>query len=132
MKKGIFLGFLIVFSLLVAAKTVSAIVNFLPQFGGRVINTTALEIQALEWAGFQCAVPGSTISIAPLGSPLGTPISYLIPFGIYSKTGYSPMIGQLIIGKYNWWKTTITCTHPAGAVQTVWLDTVGVFGNSRY
>lgn len=127
MKKGIILGFLIVFSLLFTTRTVF---GFLGQFGGRIISTTAIEIQLLEWTGHTCYVPGSTISITPIGSPVGTPTSYLIPFGIYSKTGYSPRSGQLIIGKYSV-KTVISCFHPSGSATMVWLDTIPLFGNSR-
>ena len=133
-RKGIIFGFLIIFLLPFTTKTVWALSNFLsqPQFGGRIINTTAIEIQELEMAGFQCVVPGSTISIAPLGSPVGTPTSYFIPFGTFSKTGYSPRVSQLIIGKYGW-KTTIPCTSATvpPIVTTVWLDTINLFGNSR-
>ena len=118
--------------LFVGTKTVSAVVGFMPQFGGRIIHTKAIEIQELEAAGFQCLVPGSTFSITPIGSPISTPISYFIPAGIYSKTGYSTRAGQLIIGKYSF-KTIISCMQTYYPFMTVpvSLNTVPLFGNSR-
>ena len=105
---------------------------FMPQFGGRIIHTKAIEIQTLEMAGFLCYAPGSTISIVPIGSPLGTPTSYLIPFGVTSKTRISPRAGQLIIGKRSG-KMVINCTLAYFPFTTipVSLDTVFLFGNSR-
>ena len=82
--------------------------------------------------GFQCAVPGTTFSIYPIGSRAGTPTSYLVPSGIYSKTRNAIRISQLIMGKYSF-KTPIVCTSATipPVIVTVPLDTVTMFGNSR-
>lgn len=132
MRKGIIFSFLVIFLLFFSTNIVFAISSFLPQFGGRIIHTKSIEIEGLEAAGFECIVPGSTISIVPIGSPSGTPTSYFIPFGIYSKTGYSLRAGQLIIGKYNW-KVEIECvlSYPPYITIPVSLDTITLFGNSR-
>ena len=115
--------------LFVGTKTVSAVASFMPQFGGRIIHTKAVEIESLEAMGFLCPTAGSTISITPIGSPTGTPISYFIPYGIYSKTGHNTRAGQLIIGKYSL-KTIVNCTL-AHYIIPVSLDTITLFGNSR-
>jgi hypothetical protein len=134
MKRGIIFSLLIVFLLLATTKIAFASfgLSLFPQFGGRIIYPKAIEIQALEAAGFQCIVLGSTFSIMPIGSPIGTPVSYFIPAGIFSKTRNSVRAGQLIMGKYSF-KTMIECILPAEppVIVTVPLDTVTIFGNSR-
>ena len=126
----LWIAFAVVFLVFLNTKTVFAYSSFGKVFAGKIIHTKDIEIQTLEFAGYICPVFGSSISIIPMGSPLGTPTSYFIPFGTYSKTGYSVRTGQLIMGKYSW-KTPIACVHPAGSVQTVWLDTISLFGTSR-
>lgn len=101
-------------------------------FGGRVVNTKAIEIQMLEESGFQCMVPGTSITILPLGSPTGTPISYLIPIGVTSRTRNSIDTGQLILGKY-FGQVAITCVYPSlpPVITSVGLSTITLFGTSK-
>ncbi|KKQ88029.1 MAG: hypothetical protein UT09_C0005G0011 [Parcubacteria group bacterium GW2011_GWF2_38_8] len=141
MRKGIILVLLIVFLAFAGAKIVKS--DAVPAtaarapsvsagfFGGRIINTKALEIEALEGVNFECIVVGSTISIIPIGSPAGTPASYFIPTFITSKTRTTPSVGQLILGKYST-KTPITCIFKGIPPVTVVvnLDTITLFGTS--
>ncbi|MDO8659232.1 MAG: hypothetical protein Q7K54_01395 [Candidatus Parcubacteria bacterium] len=135
MKRGIIFSLLIFFLLLANTNTVFAFSSFrflLPQFSGRIVFSPAIEIASLQMMSFQCAVMGSTFSIYPIGSPAGTPVSYFVPFGVFSKTRNAIRIGQLIIGKYSF-KTPIVCTSSTTppVITTVLLDTVTMFGNSR-
>lgn len=143
MKKGIFFILLIVFLVFVNTNIVRS--DAVPAtatstlsgsgwggfFGGRIINTKALEIETLEASGFICFVPGSTISIIPIGSPPGTPINYFIPSFVTSKTGYGASTGALILGKYGG-IMTISCTLPAEPPITtvVSLNIINLFGAS--
>ena len=132
-RRSIIFSLLVIF-LLLASKTVYASLGFSfgsRQFGGRVAYTEATEITIQKAIGSQCDVLGSTISILPIGSPALTPRSYYIPFSTLSKTKNSLRMGQLIMGKYSPYKTPIVCTSPTGAVTTIQLDTVTLFGNSR-
>jgi hypothetical protein len=119
--------FLVFFS-----NTEIAFASFAKPFGGRILYTKAIEIQMLESTGYVCFVLGETITIKPIGSPMGTPMSYFIPFSVRSKTGNSLRMGQLILGKYGI-KTLITCelTYPPWTPATVSLDTITLFGTSR-
>jgi len=101
-------------------------------FGGRIIYTKALRIQTLEATNYSCAVSGTSIEIKPIGSPPGTPTSYLIPSGTISKTKTTPMASQLILGKYSG-KTPITCTYKGYPpnIQIVNLDNITLFGTSK-
>lgn len=99
------------------------------QFAGIITQTKAQEIQVLENTGYTCTVPGTSIQIRPKAKRGVQPTSYMIPFGTISKTKNALRANQQIIGKYSG-KTTITCVHPAGDVQTVQLDTVTMYGNS--
>jgi len=133
MKKGIIFVLLIIFTIFIGAKTVSAfsLGNF---FGGGIIDTKALGIRTLEDAGYICDLSGGTsISIIPIGSPFYTPTNYFIPSYIFSKTGYTPMSGQLIIGRYLY-ITPIVCTYPSNPpfIQIVNLETIDLFGNSEF
>ena len=83
------------------------------QFGGQIVTPKAVEIMAWEAAGFICSVPGTSLSIAPIGSPPGTPSSYFIPTHVTSETGITPMPGQLIIGKH----FGTTAVHLPGQTQ---------------
>ena len=127
----LWIAFAIVFFVSFGIKNTDAALNVKPQFGGRIISTKAVEIQELEYMGYECPVFGSSISITPIGSPLGTPTSYFIPFYNISKTGTSIMTGQLIIGKYSW-KTPITCIRlEPPSIKPVFLDTITLFGTSK-
>ena len=98
-------------------------------FGGRIINTTATEIQTLQSSGWECIVPGTSITIRPIKSPA----TYIIPAGVISKTKTTPRSGQWILGKYSG-KTTVTCTRacpPAICTTTATLNTITLFGTSK-
>jgi hypothetical protein len=103
-------------------------VNYSQYFGGKITNTKATEIEALESVGYICDVNGTSITINPVKGPA----SYIIPYTTISKTKNPLMIGKWIIGKYGG-KTTVTCTMECGVtecVDTVDLDTITLFGNS--
>jgi len=133
MEKNVVFSFLVIFLLFAGAGTVFAFVNFLPQFGGRIIDTTALEIRELEMSSYECVVPGATILISPIGLSKNMPTSYFIPFRTYSKTKNSLKRGQLIMGKYSG-KTIINCEllYYPFTIVPVSLDTITIFGNSRW
>jgi len=99
-------------------------------FGGKIINDKAIEIQALESANFQCVVPGSSITIYPIGS---SPVSYIIPYGVVSKTGTTPSSGQWILGLYSLTKTSVTCIFQGvpPVTTTISLDTISLYGTSK-
>ncbi len=133
MKKGIIFILLIVFLLFAGARTVSANFSFGRLFGGRITAPKAVEIEALESAGYVCPMYGTSISIMPIGSPAGTPISYFIPSFVTSKTGTTPASHQLIMGRYSG-QTTIICileSYPP-LEQEVSLETINLFGTSRW
>ncbi len=116
---------LILFILLISIKIVYASSGRV--FGGRIINTKALQIQTLE-ATYNCFIPGTTIEIKSVRGPT----SYMIPWSVKSKTNTTPTSGQQIIGKYSG-KTSITCTlktYP-WSETTVSLDTIYLFGTSK-
>lgn len=132
MKKGIIFILLIVFLLFVSARMVFAASYFGNLFGGRIIYTKAVEIEAWESAGYTCPMFGTSISIMPIGSPFSTPTSFFIPSFVTPKTRTTPAPHQLIIGKYSG-QMTIICILPSNPpdVQTVSLDTIILFGTSR-
>jgi len=131
-KKSIFYILLIAFLVFVYANTTSAFSSFGRVFGGRIISPKALQITGLEASGFICPMFGTSISIFPIGSPAGTPLSYFIPPYITSKTRTIPRSGQLIIGKYSS-PMVITCTSPYPPFITipVTLNTIILFGTSK-
>ena len=112
--------------------TVFAYSSFGSIFGGRIINTKALEIESLEGTGYRCYVPGTSITISLIGSPLGTPTSYFIPSFVMSKNGSLPAVGKLIMGKYMG-KTMISCIYPSNPPMftSVSLDTITLFATSK-
>lgn len=99
-------------------------------FGGRIVDSKALQVRLLEAANFKCVVPGKTITTVPAGS---SPTEYFIPAWVRSKTNTSPTTGKQILGLYGQSKTTITCifqgTPPA--TQTIQLPTVTMYGTSK-
>jgi hypothetical protein len=131
-KKGIIFILLIIFLVFVSTKIVFAAASYGKFFGGRITNIKATEILALESSGFICAVPGSTISILPIGSSILTPSDYFIPSYITSKTGTIPSINQYILGRYST-VATIPCTSTTTppVTKTVSLYTIDLFGTSR-
>lgn len=130
MKKGIKFILLSVFLVFVFSFKTTEASWLRAFFGGKIINMKAVEIQALESAGFNCVVPGQTITILPIGSPSGTPTEYFIPFSTVSKTRNSIHTGQTILGKYIG-KTIITCILPKPPLtHTVSLDTITIYGTS--
>ncbi|MFA5751285.1 MAG: hypothetical protein WCX79_04025 [Candidatus Paceibacterota bacterium] len=123
---------LFVFSLLFGiVKTTSAQTReALGFFGGRISSIEAINIKILETSGYQCVVPGVSLSIIPIGSRPGTPTNYIIPTGIYSQTGEPLEVGQLILGAYGG-LTTATCylPEPPSTIVTP-LHSVVLFGTS--
>jgi hypothetical protein len=99
-------------------------------FGGQIINNPATEIERLELANYECVVPGKTITIRPVGK---YPTSYLIPYGVKSRTIGLPTAGKWILGLYNPIKTPITCTFRGlpPATTIVNLDSITLYGTSR-
>jgi len=131
-KKGIIFILLIVFLVFFSTGIVSAYSSFGNVFGGRIINTKAVEIAGLEAVGYICPMFGTSISIIPMGSPISTPSSYFIPSYVVSKTRTTPTIGQLILGKYSG-RTMISCMFPyPPSTIAVSLDTITLFGTSRF
>lgn len=135
-RRGIIFGLLVIFLLLTFTKTSHALIgfNFGKQFGGRIVNTEAKEITALEARGYDCVVPGYTFSIIPIGLRYSAPTSYFVPFSTTSKTKNSLQTDQLIIGRYKYdLKEMIACTSKTNppTITIVPLDTVNLFGNSR-
>lgn len=132
MKKGIILTLLIFFGVSISVGVAHASFSGLfGIFGGRIVSDRALEIGELEDFGYICDVPGYSIEIMPIGSPVGTPTSYLIPYSTRSMTGTVPSSGKLIIGRYIG-KTEVVCQHPESEdIQTVPLDTVDLYGTTK-
>lgn len=154
MKKGIILS-LLIFAFLSLAPQIGSAQSFSPSrgffikpFGGRIISDTALEIETAEAAGYVCVVLGYSISILPMGSPNGTPVSYYIPFTVKSsvftlvpskgvlgflkpigESSSKPTNGKLILGNYGP-QTPIGCVHPILGGITIPLHTVLIYGVS--
>ena len=100
-------------------------------FGGEITKMKARDVETLEEAGYECVVAGDTIEINPQKKTF--PSSYFISYSAQQKKTNKLQTGQKIIGKY-YGKTTITCTKecpPAICIETVLLDTVKVYGNSK-
>ena len=130
MKKGIILTILVIFLVFVSAETANASLGSL--FGGRIILKPEVKIFSLESAGFNCQMLGGTsISIIPIGSPVGTPSSYYIPAAVSSVTRTITTPGQLILGIYAG-KIPIQCVYPSAppVVVTVPLSIINYFGTS--
>ena len=110
--------------------------NILKGFGGKIITAKATEIKALEESGWECNVPGSSITIRPVRSSY--PTDYIIPNDVESRTDTIPTKDQAIIGLYYpLKKTTVTCTKPCPpppgneCTTTVTLDTIRMYGTSE-
>ncbi len=133
MKKGIIFVLLIVFLAFISARIVSAYSFFGGFFGGKITNTIAAPIMELELKGYACPMFGTSISITPIGSPTGTPTDYFIPSYVTPKTRTIPTINQLILGRYNGNQEIITCVNSfSGQIETVSLETIDLFGTSRW
>lgn len=106
--------------------------SFERPFGGIIFSSDkALEILALESVGFVCPMIGVSLSIIPIGSPAGTPVSYFIsPFALARASGGSIKTGEFILGDYGGY-TTVQCVHFIGAVIPVVLSNITVFGTSE-
>jgi hypothetical protein len=127
--------FLIVFFLVFISTRIVFAASFSllgKNFGGKILTTRAIPIVVTEASGFACTVPGVSITILPIGSPNGVPVNYLIPLYVTSKTRTTPAPNQWILGKY-FGQTQITCIQQAtGATTTVTLDTISLYGTSRF
>ncbi len=121
---------LVILVVAIAFDTVSAASASKP-FGGQIVNTKATEIQSYENAGYNCIVPGSTITIRSKVS--SAPITYLIPAAVKSKTNTSARAGQEIKGLYSQSKTSITCIYQGypPRTATVQLTPITLYGTSR-
>ena len=109
---SIFLSVIMLFSVFNITNAYTPYMPYIPissslGFGGRIISTTAVEIRTLENAGYTCEVPGETITIAPVGK---YPTSYLIPFGVESRSMRPLGNNRWILGSYKPITTPITCT----------------------
>ena len=106
--------------------------GYFRDLGGRITNTVANEILSFQMSGYICTVPGQSISIIPIGSPLATPLSFIIPFGVSSATGNPIRVGQYILAKYGGMATAY-CVLPSvyPIPVTIPLPTIIYFGNSR-
>jgi|SRR3989344_7559571 len=133
MKKGITFILLVVSFVFISFNMVFAFgfSSLGGMFGGRILLTKALPIQLLETVGYTCPTYGGTsLSIIPIGSPVGTPTDYFIPSFVASKTRTTPSTGKLILGKYAG-TIIITCTYPDPPnMQTVTLPIINLFGTS--
>lgn len=101
-------------------------------FGGKIANTKAERIMELESENYHCSVSGTTIEVTPISSKMSMPYSYIIPYGVENKTGFSLRDGQWIIGKYNG-TTTVECIFQGEppVTQTVTLETITIYGTSK-
>ncbi len=99
-------------------------------FGGRILHNKAIEIQTLESTNYKCIVPGTSITILPVGK---SPTSFLIPAMIKSATNTKPASGQKILGLYSQTQTTITCIFQGKppTTTTVQLTPITYFGTSK-
>jgi len=121
---------IIVLVILVSIKIAYASLGIYKGFGGKILDSKATEIQTLEDSDYWCAVPGTSITIKPIGN---YPTSYVIPYSVKSKTNTTPRSGQWIIGLYSPIKTTVTCilqSYPWTST-TVTLDTISLYGTSK-
>jgi hypothetical protein len=125
---------IIVLVILVSIKITYAAFNISKGFGGKITQTKATEIQNAESAGYTCKVPGTSITIKPVGN---YPTTYVIPSSVKSKTNTTTRSNQWILGLYSQTKTTITCTKPCPpppgneCIKTVSLNTISLFGTSK-
>ena len=118
-----------------APKSFSATISnsgYYRDFGGKIITTVANEITTFQSSGYICSVPGQSISIIPIGSPAGTPMSFIIPFGIISRTGNPIRPGQYMLGKYGGMASAY-CIPPSPhpVAISIPLQTIVYYGNSR-
>lgn len=101
-------------------------------FGGKIVNTKAVEIEKAEFNGFTCDLEGgSSLSIVPIKGPT----SFFIPFSTTSKTKRNPRQNGLIMGRYNSTKTISckkACPPPEGKECSlpILLDKISLYGTS--
>jgi len=131
-KKGITLSILVIFLLFLCVKTAHASLGSV--FGGRIIFKPAVEIATLEATNYNCQAGlagGTSISIMPLGSPAGTPVSYYIPPFVSPVTETIPVVGQLILGLHSG-VFGITCVYRGypPVIVVVPLSIITYFGTS--
>ena len=129
-RRLVFILSVVAFAVLFFTQADRAFAGFDGFFGGKIVSIESFPIKFKQWANYICFVNGTTISITPVGS-METPTSYLIPFGVSSKTDTFPEEGQWILGAYTG-NTPTTCilkTEPY-TTDIVWLPTITLFGNS--
>lgn len=129
MKKHLYISLAIIASILALPVLVQA-AYFGKPFGGRILKTTAFQIQTLENMNYGCIVPGSSLAISPFKN---NPTDYLVPLNISSRTNIPIRSGQWILGLYGQTKSTVTCIFQGEppATQTVNLNPIKLFGTSR-
>lgn len=101
-------------------------------FGGKITNTKAYEVEALEDANFNCQVMESSFSITPKGST--STVSYLKPIGVMSKTNTSVRSNLWVLGKYTPAAGIVNCTYQGYPPidVTVTLGSISLFGTSKF
>ncbi len=132
MKKGILVILPIVFCVFFfSARMADASYGFSGFFGGRITSIEAKSVKEKENSGYQCMVPGTSITINPIGSPPGTPTDYLIPYYASYRTSSTPGEGKLILGAYSG-ISLIICymVNPPYTPDAVVLPTITIFGTS--
>lgn len=118
------------FSILCLSPNTSEAIAFKP-FGGRIFASRAIEIQTVEAAGYVCIVPGTTVSIYPIGSTNSVGVSYFIPAGVLPRGGGNPIEGAYILGLSSE-PTSIECVHPLIGPIYIPIRTVTLYGVSGY
>lgn len=100
-------------------------------FGGKIINTEALEIVEAKAAGWDCSIPpGETTQIRTKSGSYG----YFIPERVQSATRNTIATGQSILGVKTGATQRITCTRKdkdgKSSEKNISLKEIGYYGNS--
>ena len=99
--------------------------------GGTVYKTTAQNVKDIEDENYKCAVPGSSITVKPIGG--GQNQNFLISAGIRSSTGNKTEQNQYFLGLYEQSRQTITCIYQGypPSTTTTTLTRLKLFGTSK-
>lgn len=118
--------FFIVFLIFISFST-ETYAFFGSNFGGKIIQTKAREIQSYESVGYTCQVNGSTIEINSVKGPT----SYFIPYTSRVPSDTTPGFNKKILGVYKG-EASISCTNADGDTQLVTLPKITrIFNMSR-
>ena len=132
MKKSVFIVSIFIFMSLVIFNIAHASSGAGKKaFGGIIIDEEAARLTELESTGYNCAVPGDTFDIKPVGKSSTGP--YLVPPGVTARGGGTPAPGRWVLGLYNLTPTIVTCINddPYIPPVTVNLFPITIFGVSR-